>query len=113
MRLGRDWSRVIEVDPRTDEIVWEYRAEVPTDFYSRTRGASQRLSNGNTLVTESEKGRIFEITRDGEVVWDFVNPSLSVEREPGVVVRARRLEGVDHTDAIARLSSGAGLPLTD
>ncbi len=34
----------------------------------------QRLPNGNTLITESSGGRIFEVTRDGEIVWEFFNP---------------------------------------
>jgi hypothetical protein len=111
--LGRDWSRVVEVDPRSDRIVWEYRAAEPTSFYSRTRGASQRLANGNTLVTESEKGRIFELAPDGEVVWDYVNPDLSEAREPGVIVRARRLEGLDLSEIRRRLGAGEPLPLVD
>ena len=100
-------------DPRTNRIVWEYRTAEPTDFYSRTRGASQRLDNGNTLITESENGRIFEITRDGDVVWEFVNPSLSKKREPGIVVRARRLAGLDFNEALRRVQSGEELPLVD
>ena len=35
---------------------------------------SQRLPGGNVLVTESDNGRAFEITPDGDVVWDFYNP---------------------------------------
>jgi hypothetical protein len=111
--LGRDWSRVIELDPRANRIVWEYRADEPQQFYSRTRGASQRLRNGNTLVTESEKGRVFELTPDGDTVWDFVNPSLSEEREPGVVVRARRLAGLDFGEVVRRVESREPLPLVD
>jgi len=111
--LGRDWSRVVELDPRSGEIVWEYRSETPQDFYSRTRGASQRLGNGNTLITESEKGRIFEVTPDGDRVWEFVNPNVSAQREPGVVVRARRLEGVDATELARRIGSQQPLPRTD
>jgi hypothetical protein len=38
------------------------------------RGAQQRLPNGNTLITESEAGRLLEVTADGEVVWEYINP---------------------------------------
>lgn len=69
----RGWSRVVEVDPRRDEVVWEYRAP---GFFSEIRGAAQRLPGGNTLITESERGRVFEVTRDGEVVWEYWNPVL-------------------------------------
>jgi len=69
-------SRVVEVDPVSKEIVWEYRANPPEDFYSPTRGACQRLPNGNTLITDSDSGRVFEVTRDHEIVWDFYNPEI-------------------------------------
>jgi hypothetical protein len=37
-------------------------------------GAARRLQNGNTLITESDNGRAFEVTEDGSIVWEFVNP---------------------------------------
>lgn len=111
--LGRGWSRVVEIDPLAREIVWEYRAPEPASFYSRTRGASQRLSGGNTLVTESDSGRAFEVTREGDVVWEFLNPDLTAKREPGVIVRMRRLEGLDYADVLERVGAGEPLPRTD
>ena len=108
--LGRDYSRVVEVDPLTDEIVWEYRAAEPQSFYSMARGANQRLANGNTLVTESDDGRLFEVTSEGEIVWEFLNPNMTDEREPSVIVRARRIEGLDYEELVERIESGRGLP---
>lgn len=67
----RGWSRVIEIDPVSHEILWEYRAE---GFYSLSQGYVQRLPNGNTLVTESERGRAFEVTPGKEVVWEYFHP---------------------------------------
>jgi hypothetical protein len=67
----RAWSRVIELDPVTKKILWQYRAE---GFYTQSQGYAQRLGNGNTLITESERGRAFEITRDGKVVWEYYHP---------------------------------------
>jgi hypothetical protein len=87
--LGRGWSRVIELDPLSREIVWEYRA--PDGFFTATRGAAQRLDNGNTLITDSEAGRGFEVTRDGRIVWDYRNPNLSDEGKRSIIVRMRRL----------------------
>lgn len=103
--LGRNWSRVVEVDPRRDRIVWEYRAAHPEDFYTPTRGASQRLSNGNTLITESDDGVAFEVTASGETVWRFQNPTLSKDREPSVIVRMRRLEGLSFEELSRALAS--------
>ncbi len=88
--LGRDWSRLVEVDPRTDEIVWEYRAEEPESFYSGALGAAQRLSNGNTLVAHSSRGRAFEVTPDGDIVWEFFVPHLKEEGGRVPIVRIKR-----------------------
>ena len=73
--MERQWSRVLEVDPLTREVVWEYQD--PKDkmaFYTRSRGGAQRLPNGNTLITSSDQGRAFEVTPSGERVWHFINP---------------------------------------
>jgi len=43
-------------------------------FYSAFISGAQRLPNGNTLICEGAKGRIFEVTPDGRIVWDFLNP---------------------------------------
>ena len=68
--VKRDYSRVLEIDPTTLEIVWQYTpAEAgliePLDssrFYSPFVSGAQRLPNGNTLITEGSDGRIFEVT---------------------------------------------------
>jgi len=67
-------SRVLEVDPATQEIAWSYGGDEQHPFYSRVRSAQERLPNGNTLVTESDGGRLFEVTPTGEIVWEYVNP---------------------------------------
>ncbi len=67
-------SRVIEFDPRTFEIVWRYPRKGETGLSSKTCGTSRRLANGNTLITESDNGRALEVTRGGEIVWEFYNP---------------------------------------
>lgn len=72
----RGYSRVLELNPVTEEIEWKYEGNPPTSFVSLTRGSSQRLPNGNTLITESDKGRVFEVTHDGEIVWEFYNPEI-------------------------------------
>jgi hypothetical protein len=64
-------SRVVKYDVIDREIVWSYSDE---GFYSLGSGAQQLLSNGNVLITESQKGRIFEVTNDGRIVWEYLNP---------------------------------------
>jgi Arylsulfotransferase (ASST) len=79
--LGPDASksRVLEIDPGTGKIAWQYAGTAERPFFSRTCGAAERLPNGNTLVTESDQGRAFEVTRNGEVVWEFYNPHRAGE----------------------------------
>ncbi len=74
----RGFSRVIEVHPLTEEIVWEYRSQDPEDFFSPYISGGQRLPNGNTLICEGSKAHLFEVTPDREIVWDFVNPHRKV-----------------------------------
>jgi hypothetical protein len=71
--LPADLSRVFEFDPRNGELGWSYGGE-GTDFFSRTLGSVARLPNGNTLVTESENGRAFELDPEGRRVWVFDTP---------------------------------------
>lgn len=68
------FSRVLEFDPVTLARSWSFDGDPENGFDSRFCGASRRLPNGNTLVVESFGGRAFEVTRSGEVVWEFVNP---------------------------------------
>lgn len=67
-------SRIVELDPATGEETWVFEGSDADPFYSETCGIAQRLPNGNTLVTESDYGRAFEITRKGDIVWEFYNP---------------------------------------
>ncbi len=77
----RKHSRIIELDPIAKEIVWQYTAQPVQNFYSAIMGSSQRLPNGNTLITESDKCRVFEVTGDGEIVWEFYNPDIDRKRK--------------------------------
>ena len=70
----RGWSRVIEVNPLTEEIEWEYAADPKEDFFSPYISGAQRLENGNTLICEGGRAHLFEVTPGGEVVWDFRFP---------------------------------------
>ena len=68
------YSRVLEVDPRTDRIQWSYEAEPPTGFWSHICSSAQRLPSGNTVICESGSGRLFEVTHEGRIVWQFISP---------------------------------------
>jgi len=76
------FSRVIEVNSRTSEIVWKYEEGIPSNFFSPRISNAQRLPNGNTLVNDGWFGRFFEVTSEGEVVWEYVNPYFGPASEP-------------------------------
>lgn len=67
------YSRVIEINPATKKIVWEYKADPPQSFFTALESNCKRLPNGNTLICEGMKGRIFEVTTEGEIVWDYMS----------------------------------------
>jgi hypothetical protein len=57
-----------------DTLVWQYMADPPTDFFSGAISGARRLPNGNTFICEGNKGRYFEITDSGAIVWQYVLP---------------------------------------
>ncbi len=100
--------------------VWSYSAPSPADFYSSFISGAQRLPNGNTFICSGKQGRLFEVTADKRIVWEFWNPwggempeSLGKANpnprknspvEPVSVFRATRLAS-DHP-GLARLRAG-------
>lgn len=64
----RDYSRIIELDPITLEIVFEF-----TDgFKSKTQGSVQKLVNGDYLIGDSEERRMIRVNKDGDVENRFI-----------------------------------------
>lgn len=103
-------SKVIEFNPFTKQIVWQYKGDKKHPFYSRTCGTNQRLPNGNTLITESDNGRAFEVTRDGEIVWEYVNPHRAGENNEliATLLHMRRIE----RDSVKWLSDSKYKPVS-
>jgi hypothetical protein len=73
-------SRLVEFDPATREVVWTYEGDRSNSFFTQMCGANHRLANGNTIATESDFGRAIEVTPEGEIVWEFVNPHRAGKR---------------------------------
>jgi hypothetical protein len=86
--FARATSRVLEIDPVTLGLVWSYAAP---QFFSTNISGAQRLPNGNTLVTEGAPGRLFEVTNDGTIVWEYMSPYFTGQRPTNSVYRAYRL----------------------
>ena len=74
-------SRIIEVDPIGDSVRWVYAGVPPESFFCEFAGGCEMLPNGNILVSVSQQGRAFEITRDGWVVWDWLVPGWLRQKE--------------------------------
>jgi hypothetical protein len=95
----RDYSRVLEFDPTTLEINWQYtprEAGFATHisgymFYSSFVSSAQRLPNGNTMITEGAGGRIFEVTPEHDTVWEYLSPYRHKRFRMTVVYRAYRV----------------------
>jgi len=103
-RQGMSHSRIIEINPKDNQIAWEYKGDPPISFFSYHISGAERLPNGNTLICEGAPGRVFEVTPAQEIVWEYINPFLTGNGEHGAgspssngnsVFRAHRY-GADH-----------------
>ncbi len=56
------------------QVVWRFNGTVPNSFYSMYISGVQRLPNGNTMICPGAHGHIFEVTEDGDIVWEYINP---------------------------------------
>jgi hypothetical protein len=86
--FARATSRVLEINPVTLELVWSY---TNPRFFSTNISGAQRLPNGNTLITAGAGGRMFEVTRDGAIVWEHMYPQFSGANASNAVYRAYRV----------------------
>lgn len=94
----RDHTRILEINPVTMKIVWQH---TPSEaghlqpfhshyFYSPFISAAQRLPNGNTLITEGSGGRLMEVTKDHELVWEYISPYWGKSFRLNMIYRAYR-----------------------
>jgi hypothetical protein len=86
--FARANSRVLEINPVTLQLVWSYAGP---KFYSSNISGAQRLPNGNTLITEGAGGRLFEVTKEGKIVWEYIYPEFGSTPPSNNVYRAYRL----------------------
>ena len=68
----RKSTRVIELNPITKKIEWQYSAP---NFFTVVMGDANKLANGNYLLSETVNGRAFEITSNGTILWEYFNPN--------------------------------------
>ena len=84
----RATSRVLEINPVTLQLVWSY---TNPRFFSTNISGAQRLPNSNTLITAGAGGRMFEVTREGAIVWEYMFPMFSGANQSNAVYRAYRV----------------------
>lgn len=54
--------------------LWEYAPRGDEQFFASFISGAHRLANGNTLVCSGPDGRLMEVTRAGQKVWEYLNP---------------------------------------
>ena len=86
--FARATSRVLEINPLTLELVWSY---TNPRFFSTNISGAQRLPNGNTLITAGAGGRMFEVTKEGAIVWEYMYPLFGGANASNAVYRAYRI----------------------
>ncbi len=74
-------SSVEEINPQTNTVEWQYTSEY---FFSCVGGTEQSLPNGNVFVVSTSGHHVFEVTRSGTIVWEWVPPfkPMRAERYP-------------------------------
>ena len=81
MNTRRDFSRVLEMDPVSLEVLWQFPSDADRAagvmLYSPFVSGVQRLENGNTFVCQGIGGRMLEVTAENEIVWEYISPYCS------------------------------------
>jgi len=74
--IGQDGKYILGPDGTygPDKPIWSYTDPNPETFFSQEISGAQRLPNGNTLICAGVHGTLFEVTPDGETVWEYVCP---------------------------------------
>jgi Arylsulfotransferase (ASST) len=93
-----NYSAIFEITPPLDENgsykidndkpfgpeqpTWVYVASDTVSFWSSFISGAHRMDNGNTFINEGARGRLFEVTPEGEIVWEYLNPYRGEIRKP-------------------------------
>jgi len=83
------YSRIATLSATTGRVETRYTGTRERPFFTDIMGQHQLLPNGNTLVTETIAGRVFELDRDANIVWEYFN--IIGDGTLGVIDDAHRL----------------------
>ena len=106
----RGHSRLVEVDPRTDKVKWTYTAEPKQEFFTNSSGGCHGLPGGSVIATESMRGHAFEVTRRGEVVWEYFSTLFNEAKEQKAIWRMTRITDVNRFPALRRFWKQGAYP---
>jgi hypothetical protein len=82
-------SQLLLLSAASNQRTVLYAGNDEAPFYTRIMGKHQWLPNGNVLISESMKGRAFEIDSQGRIVWEYIN--LVGDGYAGVMEEVQRL----------------------
>ena len=66
-------SNILAVDPANGTVRILYQGDASHPFFTNVLGKQQLLPNGNLLISSGYQGRVFEVTPEGDIVWEFIN----------------------------------------
>ena len=92
------YSRIYEFDPKDMAQVWTFEGSQSAPFHTEFFGTQERLANGNTLIIDAEHGRIFEVTTNKEIVWDYYAPLTQTIKGTEYIATITHAQTVAHTD---------------
>lgn len=96
-------SRVVEVDPVTDRIIWQYSGDICFSFRSLHIGGAQKLPNDNIMICEGECGRLIEVNREKEIVWEWISPFIhDFKGKPNIQIFKTRTYAADSPELKGR-----------
>jgi hypothetical protein len=97
-RPGDDYSSVVEIEPPIAgngtyttsprspfgpaRAGWMYTAPLRRSFSADFISGAHRLATGNTLICSGPAGRFFEVTAEGAIVWEYLNPYRGTAPNP-------------------------------
>jgi len=84
-------SQIVAFRSHADSMEIRFPTPHSGSLYTDTRGKWQKLANGNMLLTESNAGRIVEVTADGRTVWEWIKAPYDREQVP-VVTKGTRYD---------------------
>ena len=72
-RVEEGGSRILRANLATGQIDTWFEGEGEASFYGNIMGKQQLLPNGNLMVTASKEARAFEVSPQGEILWQIKN----------------------------------------